>query len=180
MTMPIKNRSGVEETRFPVSVLMAHEQITMGQWSVPRWRVVGVVAGEPDAGDQSEEGRLVHDEDGKQEYLWSGFEIRLYRDATESYWLNLVGQQPSLFVVCREDQTDGRCDPIVVTANYDEAGAYMEADATVMSAPMPPEVYRWLEHYVVEHFQPAEGKSRRREPWFDAQAEQLPPRGRRH
>ena len=170
----------VEESRFPVSVIMAHEQITVGQWNVPRWRVVGVIAGEP-SGERDSAGRMIHDESGMQQFLWSGFEIRLYKDATESYWLNLVGKQPSLFVVCREDQADGNCVPLVVTANYDEAGAYMEADGTVMSAPLPPEVYRWLEQYVVENFKPLEGKSRKREAWFGNEAAQsLPPRGGRY
>ncbi len=178
--MGIRVTQGVEETRFPVAVMMAHELVAVGQWQVPRWRVVGVLAGVPEAADQAEEGRLVHDEGGMQQYLWSGFEIRLYRDATESYWLNLVGLQPSLFVVCREDQADGSCVPLVVTANYDEAGAYMEADATVMAAPMPPEVYRWLEQYVVEHYRPVEGKSRRRDAWFGGETGNLPPRGRLH
>lgn len=178
--MAINIYNGLEQSRFPVSVIMAHEQVTVGQWHVQRSRVVGVIAGEH-SGEEAGIGRLIHDESGMQQYLWGGFEIRLYKDATESYWLNLVGKQPSLFIVCREDQTDGHCVPLKVTANYDEAGAYMEADATVMSAPMPPEVYRWLEQYVVENFKPVEGKSRKREAWFGKEAEQrLPPRGQRH
>jgi hypothetical protein len=176
--MPLNSTQHTEQSHFPVSVIMAHEQITMGQWRVPRWSVVGVIAGEHAEADEG--GRLIHDDAGKQQYIWSGFEIRLYQDASESYWLNLVGQQPSLFIVCREDPVDGGCAPLVVTANYDEAGAYMEADATVMAAPMPPEIYRWLEQYVVENFRPVEGKSRKREAWFDNEQPQMPPRGRRH
>ena len=64
--------------------------------------------------------------------------IYLFRDAAESYWYNLVGREPSLCVVCRPGN-DIELEPFAVTANYDEAGAYMEADDTVFSAPLPPE-----------------------------------------
>lgn len=178
MTNSSSNDSVID--RFPVAVVMAREEVTVGQWRVPRWRVEGVVAGSPSGAEGAGRGRLIHTGKELQQYLWSGFDICLYRDSSESYWLNLVGQQPSLFVVCREDQADGTCVPLLVTANYDEAGAYMEADGTVMAAPIPPEVYRWLEAYVMENFRPAEGKSRKRQAWFDNEAEpRLPPRGGR-
>jgi len=171
----------IDESHFPVSVIMAHEIVTVGRWRVPRWRVNGVIASEALGNDSPVNGQVIHDDSETKHYLWSGFSIRLYQDSSESYWLNLVGQQPSLFVVCREDPVDGSCAPMVVTANYDEAGAYMEADATVMAAPMPPDIYRWLEQYVMEHYQPVEGKGRKRKAWFDQQEDQkLPPRGQRH
>lgn len=177
--MESRQASDVEQNRFPVSVIMARETAEVGRWRVPRWHVEGVLAGESIGGAQSEGGQLIHQDEERAHYLWSGFAISLYRDSSESYWLNLVGMHPSLFVVCREDPVDGSCAPVVVTANYDEAGAYMEADATVMSTPMPAEVHRWLEQYVMDNFQPVEGKSRKRKKWFGQQEEKLPPRGER-
>lgn len=164
--MRTRSTSAVSESEFPVSVIMAREEVEVGMWSTPRWTVVGVVAGLQTPGEEEANGRVIHSQDGRVEYLWSGFVVRLFKDATESYWYNLVGKQPSLFVVCREDVADGSLIPFVVSANYDEAGAYMETDGAVYSTPMPPEVYRWLEEYVVANFRPVERKARKRENWF--------------
>lgn len=160
MSSPIAN--GFTANSVPVSVLMSREQVRRGRWSFPRWRVLGVVAGERAAGAVRR--TLVRCEDQLQEYLWSGYSLELHRDGGESYWSNLTATQPTLFVVCREDSEDGMMGPLLVTADYDEAGAYGEGDDQVYTVPMPPEVQRWLERYVVEHYRPQERKKRRRRP----------------
>lgn len=175
-----KPQSVTEET-FPVSVILARDEVQVGRWRAPRWRALGVVAGascDTDAGgselsgdawtrrhpDLSLRSRQVAAEDGQVARLWSGFTLRLYRDSTESYWHNLLGRQPKLFVICRPDDS-GELEPCAISANYDEAGAYMEADDTVLSVPMPPEIYRWIEQYVVKYFRPVERKARKRKDW---------------
>jgi hypothetical protein len=55
--------------------------------------------------------------------------------------------------------------PFQVTLSYDEAASYMEVDEPVFSLPMPPEVYRWLEGYVLEHYVPERKKKRKRDDW---------------
>jgi hypothetical protein len=158
--------AAVTETCFPVSVIVERRPANdAAPWARPQWGVVGVVAGEQlSAGEEGPV--LVHSHDGCDQFLHKGYAVRLYRDSAESYWYNLVGRSPSLFVVCREND-DGDLEPFLVTANYDEAGAYMEADGIVHSTPVPPEIYQWLERYVVENFQPAERKKRKREKWFE-------------
>lgn len=167
----------ITEDEFPVSVILAREEVQVGRWTAPRWRALGVVAGTP----PGEEGASVHAaggaesgapharqvvaEDGQVAHLWRGFTLRLYPDSTESYWHNLLGRQPSLFVICRPNEDD-ELEPCAVSANYDEAGAYMEADDTVLSVPMPPEIYRWIEEYVVRYFRPVERKVRKRKDWW--------------
>jgi hypothetical protein len=150
-------------TTVAVSIMMSREQARRGRWSFPRWKVLGVVASgrDPQAGSKR---TLVRCEDNLQQYLWTGFSVELHRDGGESYWSNLTATQPALFVVCREDREDGTISPLLVTADYDEAGAYGEGDDQVFAVPMPPEVQRWLERYVVEHYRPQEKKKRRRKP----------------
>lgn len=133
---------------------------------MPRWELVGVVAGEAIAGDGGISRRVIRsDEDGEQ-LLWTGFKLQLYKDSAESYWYNLVGKNPSLFVICRTDPEDEtQLVPYAVSANYDEAGAHMEADDTVFSAPIPPEVYQWLERYVIANHAPQEPYKRKRKRW---------------
>ncbi|HKK14784.1 MAG TPA: DUF3305 domain-containing protein [Gammaproteobacteria bacterium] len=156
---------GVTVDSFPVSLVLQCRRIARSGWSVPHWELLGVVAGEQ-AGTEAEAGRVVRDGDGCRRYLWNGFRLQLHRDGAESYWHNLVGRNPSLFVVLQQND-DGEMYPVRVSANYDEAGAHLEADDTVLSAPMPPEVYRWLEDYVVTHYRPSEPKTRKRRRWTD-------------
>jgi hypothetical protein len=157
----------IEETitdrnAIPVAVVMSRRMAIHRQWSYPDWRLDGVVAGAI-AGAGGGRQR-VHAENGVEEFIWPGFTLRLYKDSAESYWYNLVGKTPSLFVVCREN-TDGELEPCVVTADHDEAGAHMEADDTVFSTPMPPEIHERLERYVVEHYRPQPPRKRQRENW---------------
>ena len=91
----------------------------------------------------------------------------LYRDGAESYWHNLVGQHPSLFVICRADGK-GEIAPFAVTADYDEAGAHMEADDTVFAVPIPPEIHRWIEEYVIANCHPTPPVKRQRKRWTEA------------
>ena len=160
MTLP--NENTLSPTQFPVAVIMQRQQIQHGRWAVPRWELLAVVAGA--IATQETEKTLVRSEQGREQYLWTGFRVELYKDSAESYWYNLVGKQPSLFVICRPDE-DGELAPYAVSANYDEAGAHMEADDTVFSAPMPPEIFQWLERYVREHYVPQTPRKRKRKNW---------------
>lgn len=165
----VGNRTDVvNDSEFAVSVVMECEQIQHRSWIVPRWRLVGVVAGQHIA-DQNPGATVVHDDDGRRQLLWTGFRIRLYRDSAESYWYNLVGRNPSLFLICRQGP-EGELEPFLVTANYDEAGAHMEADDQVFSAPMPPEIRDWLERYVMDHYRPEAPKKRKRKNWTEEAA----------
>jgi hypothetical protein len=152
--------------RFPVSLVMQREYARHRQWTYPRWTALGIVAGR--RGEVEERGlhcrRIRHTPEGVEQFVWSGLALELYRDAAESYWHNLVGRQPSLFVACRAD-LDGAMRPCMVSADYDEAGAYMEADDSVFAVPIPPEVYRWLEAFVLQHYRPAPPHKRRRKAW---------------
>lgn len=161
------HESGHPETdSFPVSVIMENREIQHGAWTFPQWRVVGVVAGRNiGQGQNQNQCQIIHEGDGGgQQYLWSGYTVKLYKDSAESYWYNLVGAHPSLFVICREDEETGLA-PLTVSANYDDASACMETDGTVFATPIPPEIYQWLEHYVVENYVPRDPKKRTRRNW---------------
>jgi hypothetical protein len=166
--MSQSDKPALSPDQFPVSVILRQKQIRQGRWTVSGWELVGVVAGEAVAGGKIEK-TPVRTDDDEEQFLWSGFVLQLYKDSAESYWYNLVGKTPSLFVMCRPGDDDEMV-PFVVSANYDEAGAYMEADDTVFSAPMPPEVYQWLERYVVANYTPQEPYKRKRKRWVEQEA----------
>jgi hypothetical protein len=151
------------EACFPLSAVMECTRSKRGPWQLPVWRLVGFVAGEAVAGEHPQRLR-VRAEAGREHWLWTGLRLALFRDCAESYWYNLTGRRPSLFLICREHAA-GEPVPFTVTANYDEAGAHMEADDLVFSAPIPPELHLQMEAFVIAHYRPQAPEKRRRVNW---------------
>ncbi|HHB11771.1 MAG TPA: DUF3305 domain-containing protein [Chromatiales bacterium] len=145
------------EAYIPVGVLLAREEVRMGRWRVPRWSARGVVAGAAAGATR----RLLRCDERSQEWLVGGLALRLYRDEAEGYWFNLSGERPRLFVVCRPESGGGMT-PFLVTADGEEAAAYEEGGDQVFAVPMPPEVYRLVEDYVLTHFRPTPKRKRKR------------------
>ena len=162
-TMTETNQT-ISTTVFPVSVVMERSQVHQGRWTLPKWEVIGVVAGE-EITTQGVERTLIRSENDREQYLWTGLALELFKDGAEAYWFNLSGETPALYVACScEDETDDIV-PILVTADSAEAGMHEEGDDVVFSVPMPPEVHQWLERYVVENYVPQEKKKRKRKNW---------------
>ena len=104
----------------------------------------------------------------------------IWGDGSESYWHTLVGEQQQIYVVCQDDEDD-EIAPLLVTADYDEAMAYHEADDTVLSASMPAEIYQVLERFVLENYAPQQKTRRKRKQWHSQEQQDEPfarkPRG---
>ena len=147
---------------LPVAVVMARRMVERGRWRVPSWQVAGVVAGSEV--DAAARGVPIAGDGDLEQFLWGGLRLDLYRDAAHSYWANLTGTQPSLFVLCSDDGS-GTLVPKIVTADQDEASSGVEVNDRVFSAPIPPEVYQYLEAFVVEHNVPEEKHKRKRADW---------------
>ncbi len=155
------------DIRFALCAVMECTRRQQDRWQTPVWQLVGFVAGQAVAGDTPQ--RLpVRSTAERNQWLWTGLRVALYRDRAESYWYNLVGRQPSLFLICREDDA-GELTPFTVTADYDEAGAHMEADDQVFSAPLPPELQVQLEDFVMQHYQPQPPRKRKRTNWTETE-----------
>lgn len=128
------------------------------------WQVSGVVVGEQFA-SAVREGTRVRSGPGGELFLWRGFSIRLRPSQAEDYALNLGSDRPEVFVISRFDRATG-VEPLEVTVSLDKAQGLdctelRSADEIVLSAPMPPEVGRWLEDFVAVHYQPRrKGKGR--------------------
>lgn len=159
----IDGRSSPVPLRFPVAVLLGWQATPGNRWQSRRWEVYGLVAGEA-AGGGGRGRTLVREVDGEAHYLESGLEVALYRDEAESYYHNLTSERPSAFVVCRPDEAAG-LRAALVTLSYDEAESYMGGDAQVHRVPLPPELYRWVEAFVLEHYVPEPRKKRKRDDW---------------
>jgi hypothetical protein len=147
-----------------ISVMLERRQVQRGPWTFPDWRLIGIAAAQ--AADELTPRCEQLSGERSQRYLWTGLSLTLHRDAAESYWYNLVGENPSLYVVCGR-RGEYELAPLRVTANYDEAAAHMETNTKVLSTPLPPQVYRWLERYVLDNYTPREPRKRQREQWKD-------------
>lgn len=148
--------------RLPVAVIMGRRTVSGRGWTVPSWRVVGVVSG-ADLPGREAQGVPVRSGEEEEQLLWGGLQLELYRDAADSYWVNLTGAQPSLFILCNE--TDSGLAPKLVTVDQNEACSGVEGDDRVFSVAIPPEVYRYIEAFVIEHHAPKEKRKRKRVDW---------------
>ena len=93
----------VPRLSLPVAVIMGRKMVARSGWRVPSWRVVGVVSGDGLPGREAA-GTPVHGSDDEEQFLWGGLRLELFRDVAGSYWSNLTGTQPSLFVLCCENE----------------------------------------------------------------------------
>ena len=139
-----------------VAVVMRRERLQgpSSHWQPWRWTLDSVIPDEPGFGAEP---RLLRDDAGEQRWLHPGFEVELFRDEAEGYYLNLTTPDPCWFVLWRmeEETTPARQPiprPVVVTLSYYEAGRWLDAQETVEQVPAPPEVVNWARAFVDEHF----------------------------
>lgn len=163
-TGPPPDGTGEKAPRqFPLAVLMERQPVTGHRWVTERWVAASVVAG--DAVGVPGEPIVVRD-DELERRLHPGLALELFPDDAPSYYNNLMAAQPSVFVICAlDDEGGGPPQPSHVTVSYGEASAYMETDEPVFAVPMPPEVYVWVERYVLEHYVPEPPRKRKRVDW---------------
>ncbi|MFO7857939.1 MAG: DUF3305 domain-containing protein [Ectothiorhodospiraceae bacterium] len=147
---------------IPVGVMIASERQDDGWHS----RVDGVVSGHRFQAE-SPQRQCMREGEGLRLDLWTGFRLHLRKRFVNDYALNIRNEAPSVYVVHRCPEP-GAMEPFLVTVSMDEA---QKLDAPelrdpadhVARAPMPPEVYRWVEEFVLDHYEPRKPKGKRRQ-----------------
>lgn len=158
--------SSSNPTAFPVAVIVRHRRLASKQpWQRDSWQVKGVIVNSQAAVKTAVKVLLRASAEG-DDYLWGGFALRLHKDEVESYYHNLKSEKPRLFVISTPDD-QGVPAPFKITASFDEAHAYLEAEVEVEAVPMPPELYPWLERYVLTHYLPERRVKRKRRNWSE-------------
>jgi hypothetical protein len=133
-----------------------------------RFRIAEVIEQQAPFGAEA---RVLRDDGRLRQTLHPGFEVALFRDQADGYYLNLSSGTPVWFVVWRIDDEDpSRAWPETVSVSYTEAGRWLDAQERVDNVPMPAEVAAWLQAYTDEHYRP-EPKKRRRPTSFVAPEE---------
>jgi hypothetical protein len=145
---------------FRVGVLMERRDRPDSRWLRESWDLLGVVL--DSEYPSSEARRCIRQSDHGEQYLWSGFKVRLHRDELESYFHNLQSPEPKIFVITHRD-AEGAPEPFLVSLSYDEANAYETGGEMVYSAALPPVLYAWVEQYVLENYAPERRIKRKRD-----------------
>ena len=141
-------------------MLIAHEPVTGNAWISERWRLVGVVPEGTRAADAPLRELVRSGPEGEQ-YRWSGLVLELRATEADSYYHNLIGGNPSIYVLAQEEP-GGELIPQGVTVDYIEALAYAEFGNEGLAVPMPPEIYGTVERFVLDHYVPQEPRSKRK------------------
>jgi hypothetical protein len=120
-------------------------------WRDHVWHATEVVPGAPANISWRELGKS----EGSVRYLAATLPIELFRKETESYRINVTGQEPRVFVVLRpepESPPGREMRPFLATVCPFEAGSYGQSgDETVDAVPMPDEIRAWVEDFVARH-----------------------------
>lgn len=145
------------ESRTIAAVMLKEE--SSHPWSDGVWSLKGLVPG-------LSQQELTHLESVGQLHMWSNLVINLHLLHCDSYYHNLVSQEPKVYLVCNQHD-EGELQPIILTVDYDEAASYMETSEQVFNTALPTELCQWLEQFVLTHYQPEEPKKRRRKQWHE-------------
>jgi hypothetical protein len=149
-----------EGARPSIRVAVVMERETRpNRWEDWRFRIVEVVPHEEAFGTEP---RMLRDDGTVRRTLYPGFELELFRDQGEGYYLNLVTGAPVWFVVWRIDDDDpSHAWPETVSVSYNEAGRWLDAQEHVDNVPLQPELVAWLQAYTDANYVPEPRKRRR-------------------
>jgi hypothetical protein len=140
-----------------VAVVMEREAHP-NRWEDWRFSVVDVLIDEGGLGDA----RVLRDDGKRRQSLYPGFELELFKDEGEGYYLNLSSGAPVWFVMWRRDDEDpSLAVPQAVSLSYNEAGRWLDAQERVDNVPLSAELREWLQAYTDENYRP-EPKKRKR------------------
>ena len=87
-------------SKFQVTIMMERREITNNPWTDASWKALGVMIDSRHDSEFKHFERVVADADMEQ-YLWSGMTLALYADECESYYYNLMSDNPLIFVISR-------------------------------------------------------------------------------
>ncbi len=139
------------DVSYPLSIVMSRQWRQYGKWRLPHWELVALLP-QPGASESATVSyRRVQTEHGDEHFVWSGLWLDLFRDGLQSYYQNLIGKQPSLFVLCRDDDVETGMAPVTISANFADAEAHMETDGVVLSTPLVAPFSNRLAEYILKN-----------------------------
>ena len=137
---------------MPITVVMEKRAVA-SRWVTHEWRAAAAELALP-------EGEMAETVGGSAFQRHPGFEITLFRDEAEGYYLNVATGTPKVFVMWRQEEGADTPTPHSVTASYNEAARWMDAQEKVDTVPMPESMAQWLNAYVTANYKPEPKKKR--------------------
>ena len=153
----------MHESSIPVAIVMQRRAL-QNRWQSEVWEPFGIVANHAGGAGPS----LLVEEEGLTQWLHPGFDLKLFRDEGEGYYLNVSSNDPRVFVMWRMEE--GLAVPKFITVSYNEAGRLMDGGEQVDTVPMPAEVMAWVGGYVEKNYQPEVKKRRRPQSFISPKA----------
>src|SRR5690606_24264185 len=148
----------MHRTSFTVGVMM-ERRLLANRWQSVQWTPIAV---DPDAGP-ADSPQLHYSDAQIERWLHAGFELRLYPDEAEGYFLNCTTAEPAVFVAWRLEGDVAV--PWAGNASYNEAARLLDSGEEVQGVPMPKEILREVSAFVSLHYKPGP-KKRSRPPSF--------------
>lgn len=155
----------VERPTRQIAVILQREAVE-SRWETHHWVLLGAV---PDVGGDS---RIIGESEQVLQKLFPGFELTLFRDEAEGYYLNVSSDAPSVFVSLRIDEATGDPYPFLATLSYNEAARWMDSNERVERVVAWPELIAWMGTWVEDNYRP-EPKKRRKPRSFEGKEGRL-------
>jgi hypothetical protein len=159
----------IERPTRKIAVILVRESVE-SRWETHHWQLLGAV---PDMGGEP---RTIVETPKSLQRLYPGFEVTLFNDEAEGYYLNVSSGAPSVFVSVRNDETSGDMYPFQATLSYNEAARWMDGGEKVERAVIWPELAAWMGQWVEDNYRP-EPKKRRKPKSFEGKEGRLRERG---
>lgn len=154
----------METEALSIGVVMQRLRID-NRWQTYQWQPSEILSSVP--GDR----RCLLDRDEDLRWLFGGFEVRLFSDEAEGYFLNISSPAPCWFVMWRPEEIDGIeiAVPKVVTLSYHEGARLMDGGEKVDTVTASIDIVERLTAFVKTYYVP-EQKRKRRKPSFEGGA----------
>ncbi|HJV73732.1 MAG TPA: DUF3305 domain-containing protein [Noviherbaspirillum sp.] len=154
----------METEAIKVAVIMQRVPLA-SRWQSHQWRPLEVSDAPLFPGVMV---RRLRDDPADTRWLFSDFDIKLYSDEAEGYFLNIDAPAPCWFVMWRIEEVEGDevAVPKRVTLSYNEAARLMDGGEQVDTVPASQEIIGYLTAFVQQYYRP-EPKKKRRKPSFE-------------
>lgn len=153
-----------------VAVILERRPVN-SRWVDHEWAALAL---EPDTSGAPSSEQQVGD---RLRRRFAGFELTLYPDEAEGYYLNVSSGAPCAFVSLRTAEDGGDPQPFLVTGSYNEAARWMDGGERVERVDIDTDTARWIEAWVADNYKP-EPKKRQRPRSFEGKEGRFRERGR--